>query len=234
MNGPVVVTAATDLPITLAQAKAYAQIDTSDYDSMVTVFIKEAVDVIERRTGQQLMSATLEHMWDVFPCSAMNIYGMRLPGAPYGRLQSGRPFWPNDDSSFTSGLDNRLPWLTLDRRPVQSVTSVKYYDPVGTLTTLDTSRYYTDLNARPPRIIPVYGYPWPVTQVGRPASVVVRFVAGYALAADIPASLLKPVYALVSHFWKNREPVMTSGAIPKVMPYLVDDILDLHNVQGYR
>jgi len=124
--------------------------------------------------------------------------------------------------------------LTLNRTPVSSVSFVKYYDTAGTLTTVDSGDYWADLNGRPPRIMPTASYTWPTVQLGRPESVQVQYVAGYANAAAVPEAIKVAVKALVKHWYDLRGPVITSGAIPKEIPHSLEAILNLFDSTGYR
>jgi uncharacterized phiE125 gp8 family phage protein len=88
--------------------------------------------------------------------------------------------------------------IKLPMSPVQSITSVKYYDTDNTEQTLSSSAYITDVRSHVPRISLADGYDWPDTYY-RYHPVTVRFVAGYTSgAADlytIRAALLLHVEA---------------------------------------
>lgn len=76
--------------------------------------------------------------------------------------------WPDKD------------YIELDNPPLQSVTSVKYYDTDDTENTMDTADYFVDTKSYKGRVSLVYGETWP-SETLRPANgVVVRYVAGYA------------------------------------------------------
>lgn len=87
--------------------------------------------------------------------------------------------WDHEKRVYT------LKEIRLPRPPLQSVTWVKYYDPAGVQQTLDPSEYYVTTGGEPGRVVPVDS--WPATQ-DRPEAVEVRFVAGYGLAASVPAA----------------------------------------------
>lgn len=194
-TGPVIITAATSDPVTLAEAKAYCLADDGqDADAVITSFITAATDYVQRRVGQQFLAATLLQTWDFF-----------------------------------DGCE-----LTLDRRPVSAISFVKYYDTDGTLQTISSANYWTALRSRPPRIAPVFGYIWPITQYGRPEAVQVQYVVGYASAAAVPSGLLVAIKALVKHWYDQRGPVLINGAIPKDVPKHLEDLILLHDQTGYR
>jgi uncharacterized phiE125 gp8 family phage protein len=76
---------------------------------------------------------------------------------------------------FPHGYTMELPvW------PIQSVTSVQYYDLANTLQTLDPTWYCVDLNARPARIILLARkFYWPFVSYDIKPTVHVTFVAGH-------------------------------------------------------
>lgn len=123
--------------------------------------------------------------------------------------------------------------FNLDWSPVQSVTWVKYRDLNGVQQTLDASQYWSSLNASPPRIIPAYGVVWPETQLGRPESVEVRYVAGYDDYAAIESGILRGLYGLISLWSKLPEPVVWNGGIPKDIPHSLNALMGLYSRKGY-
>lgn len=113
-----------------------------------------------------------------------------------------------------------------------SVSFVKYLDAAGTLTTLATSCYTTDIISEPGRIALKYGQVWPTT-LDQIASVTVEFVAGYASAAAIPARTRQAIRALASHWYECREPVVVGESVANV-PLSVTDLLNEDKFLSYR
>lgn len=72
--------------------------------------------------------------------------------------------------------------------PVAAINSVKYLDTNGTLTTLSSSAYQTDLRSNPPRITPAFGYSWPALRGGDLNAVRVEYVCGEATPATVDAT----------------------------------------------
>ncbi len=71
--------------------------------------------------------------------------------------------------------------------PLQSVTSLKYYDTAGTLQTLATSSYDVDLVSRPGRVLRKANVSWPALQSGKLGGrVVITYVVGWTDPALIP------------------------------------------------
>ncbi len=123
------------------------------------------------------------------------------------------------------------PWgIRLERGPVSAVTTVKYLDMGGTLQTMPSTDYATDLVAPEPRITPVFGKIWPIAlpQIG---AVQVDYVAGYgAAAANVPAGIKSWMLMRVATLYRNREEVAILGR-GKVDPLpFVDALLDPYRV----
>jgi len=103
-----------------------------------------------------------------------------------------------------------LDWLPADsieifKRPLQSVTSVKYIDPDGVTQTIANNLYMVDLNSRPPRIVKLQNASWPYVQP-RPAAVAVEFVAGYGdKRQDVAPNLINYLLIKTADFYENRE-----------------------------
>lgn len=74
--------------------------------------------------------------------------------------------------------------------PITAVNSVKYYDGDGTLQTLSTDYYWTNLVEVPPEIRLKSGLWWPLTQLDRPNAVEISLACGSAVTAvDVAAKL---------------------------------------------
>ena len=117
-------------------------------------------------------------------------------------------------------IDNiYLPWP-----PLQSVSSIKYYDTEGVESTLHDSNYYVDTNSQPGRLSLNYGKSWPTTALRPTNGVCVTFVCGYGdTAADVPVKVLYGMKLLIGHYYENREAVSQSQLYPA--PMSVDALL---------
>lgn len=116
--------------------------------------------------------------------------------------------------------------------PVQSVSSVQYYDGDGTLTTLGASAYQTWLDHSPPLIGPAPNGVWPSVQEDRQPAVLVTAVVGYGLAAAVPQMVKAAVLLAVGDWYANRG----DGASPHRdgLPAGAKRLLDLLWPGGYR
>ena len=121
----------------------------------------------------------------------------------------------------------------LTRVPVQSITSVKYYDTTGAQQTLSNTLYALDAadDFGFAHISPVYGGTWPTTR-DQINAVAVRYVAGYADAASVPQSIKNWILLMVSTMYANRETeAYSSRAVSTtVQMQFVDRLLDRYVV----
>lgn len=142
--------------------------------------------------------------------------------------ECGRAFVTQTLDLFLDGFPRGRGAIELPRPPLQSVTTVKYYDAAGELQTLDAAAYHVAAGAEPGRVVPVAdGDGWPVTQAGRPQAVEVRYVAGYGLAAAVPRSAKAAVLALVAD--RHANPDGGDRAIPPA----ARRVLDALDVRGF-
>lgn len=73
--GVKVITAPAELPVTLAQARAWCRIDNAnaDDDAVLQALIRAAVAYAEHRTGRAFVPRTLEFWTDCFPLSRIEL-----------------------------------------------------------------------------------------------------------------------------------------------------------------
>lgn len=113
--------------------------------------------------------------------------------------------------------------------PIQSVVSVKYYDPDGVLQTMDAADYVLDVDTMPGWLLPAEGVSWPSTRCAA-QSVIVRFQAGYGNTGDdVPAEIKLWIAAQVAAAFRAPEGLMSELATG--LPF-VDGLLDGYRVFG--
>jgi len=118
--------------------------------------------------------------------------------------------------------------IEVGKLPIQSVTSVKCYDPSGVLQTLDPLTYVLDTDALPGWIRLAYGKEWPDTQAIENA-VVVRFIAGYGSASSsVPENIRMWIGAQVTALFDNPSPLAGGNANPVTM---IDHLLDDYRIR---
>lgn len=117
--------------------------------------------------------------------------------------------------------------LKIGLLPIQSITSVKYYDSAGVLQTLPTTDYAFDADTLPGWVMPAYGTSW-VSTYAVANAVIVRFVAGYGdTGADVPAEIRQWICAQVAAAYDNPSGLIAGNTQP--LRYL-DDSLDAYRI----
>jgi len=116
---------------------------------------------------------------------------------------TGRAIMPQ---TWELALDAFPDAFELTRTPVASVTSLKYTDSAGVLTTLDAVTYTLDAahDFGPASVVPAYGLAWPAAR-DQINAVALRFVAGYASAAAVPEPIKAWIKLQVGAMYENRE-----------------------------
>lgn len=94
-------------------------------------------------------------------------------------------------------------WIELPLPPLQSVTSIKYIDTDGVEQTLSSARYTVDSASDPGGVV-VDADGWPETY-DTVNAVKIRFVAGYASAADVPAPIRAAMLLHIGDLFENRQ-----------------------------
>lgn len=135
-------------------------------------------------------------------------------------------------STWKLTLDCFPDWaIELRKPPIQSVSSVVYTDAAGDSQTLSSSLYRVDTVSRPGRITPEFGQLWPETYEGTNA-VVITFVAGATDRTLIPPEAKQAIRMLVGHWYRNRETVVSTGAVPQVLDLAYDACIDRASWSG--
>ena len=106
--------------------------------------------------------------------------------------------WPEYEE-----VSNPFAAFHLLRYPVQSVTSVTYYDSDGVQQTLASSDYVVDTNGVFCRISPAAGTSWPGLR-NRPAAVTITYITGWSDVADIPEDLKTAMQLMLTYFYERR------------------------------
>ena len=133
------------------------------------------------------------------------------------------------DASFTLVLPEFPDVIELPRPPLDSVTSIKYYDSGGTLQTLAAAKYSVDTTGTVARVRPAYGESWPATRdVWNAVEIVYK--AGYGAAASaVPEPLRMAILLLLGHWYEHREAVVI-GTIASTLEMTVGALLGPYRV----
>lgn len=114
--------------------------------------------------------------------------------------------------------------LELPKPPLQSVTSVTYYDAANASTVMPSSDYVvTTPDSLPGSIQPAIGATWPSVS-DRDDAIVIRFIAGYGNASTVPMRAKHAIKLLVGTWYDNRESVAEKVMPP--VPHGVDELLN--------
>lgn len=117
--------------------------------------------------------------------------------------------WEYSLAQFPAKAELRLPLP-----PLQSVTSVTYYDTAGTTATFATTgNWYADTASEPGRIVLNDGISWPSSSLRPGIGVVVRYIAGYSTVASIPQTWKQAIMLLIGHYYENREATLYRQAM---------------------
>jgi uncharacterized phiE125 gp8 family phage protein len=153
------ITAPTDFPVSLTEAKKQCRVDGTDEDGALNIYIAAATAHVESITGRAIMAQT----WELL-------------------------------------LDDFADAILIPKGPVQSVTSVTYYDTDDVLQTLATDQYTLDNVSDPAWVVRPQSVTYPDVADGV-NNVIVRFVAGYS---TVPAELKAAILVLIASWFDNR------------------------------
>lgn len=205
-------------PLTLAEAKVYLRVDTSDTtdDALISSLIIAARKAVENFTGRRLINQTWNFWLDRFP-------GERSP----------RPrdqWWDGTREGSIASLYGYGAAVQLPLAPLVSITSITTYDTTDLSTAMDLTTTVTDSASVPGRVFMKFGQIWPVNLRGI-SSVNIEFVTGYgATSAAVPADLNQAVRLLLSNYYENRD-VLSESRVGS-LPLSVESILNPYKVMG--
>lgn len=96
--------------------------------------------------------------------------------------------------------------VELPMSPLQSVTSIKYYDIDNTEYTFDSANYFVDTISEVGRIALNDSADWPSVSLRSINSVVIEYVTGYGATADtVPENVKNAIYIYCTYMYENRE-----------------------------
>lgn len=115
--------------------------------------------------------------------------------------------------------------------PMQSVTSITYYDEDNVEQTISASNYIVDAVSIPSRIMEAENYDWPSTY-DKHNAVKVRFVAGYGAASSVPDCIKHWMLVKIATMWESREQFVTGTSFNQLPTSFIDSLLDPERVHG--
>ena len=174
MSGIKVVTAWTTSAVPTSTQKSFMRVDFSDDDTLIGELVKSSQNVIETYLNRAITTQTLE------------LYLDRLPF--YSDINYPEGTFTAPDMEYNSNF------IVLPKPPVTSVTHVKYFDDSDTEYTYASSNYYVDTISEQARIVLRTGKSWPtVTETRNANAYVVKYVAGYGGASDVPEPIVQAI-----------------------------------------
>lgn len=139
---------------------------------------------------------------------AENRLGRALLQSTWRLTMNGFPRWPSSA-------------VALQMAPIIAITGVQYYDPAGTLQTLDPAAYRLADHTLEPIAA------WPATQA-RLDAVQATYTAGYGTTASaVPAPIVQWILLALGDLYANRE---RSAERPVVAHGFADALLDPYRV----
>lgn len=134
-------------------------------------------------------------------------------------------------TTYKAYADNWESVMTLPFPTLQSVTSVKYYNTEGTLTTLSTSNYWVVTTDDPGCIVRKYDVTYPELQDGRPDAIEIIYVAGYGAAEAVPEDIKHAMKLLIANYYENRGDIVVGTSATRIPNYITDLI---HSYKIYK
>ncbi len=103
--------------------------------------------------------------------------------------------------------------------PLQSVSSIKYYDSAGVEYTWAAANYIVDTLSRPGRVVRAYGVSYPSFTMYPSNPIQIQYVAGTpdsSPAVPVPAKLKLAMRYLIEHWYDNRN-IVAVGTLTREM-----------------
>lgn len=181
---------------------------------LITAPVSEPVTLAEAKAHLRVVSADDDAL----------IGGLIVAARQAAEHITGRVLMPQ---TWELALDEFEEVIDLPKPPFSSIASVSYIDADGVTQTIASSGYQLDSHSEPARLMPAYGESWPSTR-DQANAVLIRFVAGYADAAEVPQEIKQWMLLRIGMLYENRESVAAGVTFAEV-PF-VDRLLDAHKV----
>ena len=137
-----------------------------------------------------------------------------------GLIQAAREQWEHDTDSVTTFRTLRVriaSWtdgLSLPRSPIDSITSIQYFDGANALQTLSSSIYQLhdgSIRIAYLQVLPGTSARWDAWSI--------NYRAGYSAdGSKVPAVAKSAMLLLIGHYFENRDMLM-SDALQSMRPY---------------
>jgi hypothetical protein len=191
--------------VTLARMRANSNIPSGQDEDFLTEALKSAEDYVERQLECTIGLAAWRLTLDSFPQQG----------------ESQNQF--NQVLAHNQPIDWKANAILIPLWPVRAVTALTYTAVDGTTTTLPLSQIVQPVGNDRYHLRLKKGCYWPDTDES-PNAIAITFNAGWPTQSAIPGTLTQAIRMLVSHFYENREAVMT-GTISKEVELGVQSML---------
>lgn len=115
--------------------------------------------------------------------------------------------------------------VVLPLSPVQSITSITYFDADNISQSLDVDDFALYGDEDSAFIEPKTGINWPSVYSRRDA-ITINFVAGFGAPADVPKNITRAIRLIVAHWYENRTAVLV-GVTAQELPLAVESLLGI-------
>jgi uncharacterized phiE125 gp8 family phage protein len=122
--------------------------------------------------------------------------------------------------------------IELPRPPLQSVTSVEYYDVNDVKYTLSPTVYAVDTVSLPGLVHLKYLQTWPIVNLRDYNAICVTYKAGWTGTAYLPQVVKQACLLLIGHWFENREATI-SGTTHRSIEFAVDSLLALNSARSF-
>ena len=177
-----IITPPATMPVSVADMKAFLNLEGSADDAMIEAFIYAAADAVRQYCRRSIVAETLEIRMDGFPRYNLD----RLDRLGGGVHVVSIPF-----------LEGTPDVIDLPFGPVASITSVTTYGRDNAATVFSSANYGHDAS----RLYLYEGASWP-TDLRRVDAVAIRYVSG---TTPIPQSILHAIKTHVAAMYECRE-----------------------------
>lgn len=193
-RGNKLITAPAEEPVTVDELKSHLRLSGTSEDTYLTALISEARLAIE----DQINIAMVDQTWEV----ALDRWGA-----------ANTPWWDGVRDGAITELyaASASASVELPRWPLGSVTSVKVYDEGSNETSVTVADVFdVDTYRTPGRMTLKSGSTWPVATRASNA-IIIRYVAGYGGASDVPATLKRAVRQVAAYMYEHRGDGCSAG-----------------------
>lgn len=200
------VTAATEYPVSLADAKLHLRVDIDEDDDLITALIGAATEHVEASTARALVSRTIDFY---------------LPQFPYNSGQIDLPLSP------VSSITNLVFTDTAATAHTWTVSGTNLLNELGTINA------HIDLVNAPARLVLAYSQVWPSDILKTVNPIKVRLVAGYGAATAVPKWAKQAMLLLIGTWYMQRESITIDQKESLIVPHTVDLLLAPNKVWSF-